>query len=126
MPRRNRTGSTLATSAPSTPTVPDDGSAIRLIIRMDVVLPQPDGPTNTVSVPGGTSRFSRATATVPSSYTLWTSWKTITDQLPIGWSKLLSSSHFRAAWSGSTPSLPATDALRWVISALVSLADTAS
>ena len=29
------------------------GSIIRLIIRIDVVLPQPDGPTNTVSVPCG-------------------------------------------------------------------------
>ena len=38
--------------------VPDVGSIIRLIIRIDVVLPQPDGPTKTVSVPAGTSRFS--------------------------------------------------------------------
>src|SRR3984885_11446271 len=77
MPRRSRTGSTPAMSAPSTTTVPDVGSAIRLIIRIDVVLPHPDGPTKTVSVPWGTSRFSRSMATVPSAYTLWTSWKLI-------------------------------------------------
>ncbi len=67
MPSRSRTGSTPATSAPSTMTVPDVGSTIRLIIRIDVVLPQPDGPTKTVSVPSGTSRFRLSTATVPSA-----------------------------------------------------------
>ena len=50
------TGSTLVTSLPSTVSVPDVGSIIRLIIRIEVVLPQPDGPTNTVSVPSGTSQ----------------------------------------------------------------------
>ena len=48
MPRRSLTGSTLVTSSPLTVSVPDVGSIIRLIIRIDVVLPQPDGPTNTV------------------------------------------------------------------------------
>ena len=32
---------------------PEVGSIIRLIIRSDVVLPQPDGPTNTVIWPDG-------------------------------------------------------------------------
>ena len=47
--------------------VPDVGSTIRLIIRIDVVLPQPEGPTKTVNVPSGTSRFRLSTATVPSA-----------------------------------------------------------
>ena len=63
MPRRSRTGSTVATLAPSTVKVPDVGSIIRLIIRMEVVLPQPDGPTNTDSVPSAISRLSSSTAT---------------------------------------------------------------
>src|SRR5882757_3723148 len=77
MPRRNLTGSTLVTSLPSTVSVPDVGSIIRLIIRIDVVLPQPDGPTNTARVPSGTSRLSSSTATVPSGYFLVTPSKEI-------------------------------------------------
>src|SRR3954454_17640055 len=68
MLRRSLTGSTLVTSSPFTVSVPDVGSIIRLIIRIDVVLPQPDGPTNTVSVPSGTSSVRSSTATVPSGY----------------------------------------------------------
>src|SRR5690349_19582627 len=68
MPSRNLTGSTLVTSLPSTVSVPEVGSIIRLIIRIEVVLPQPDGPTNTVSVPSGTSSVRLSTATVPSGY----------------------------------------------------------
>jgi hypothetical protein len=67
MPRRSRTGLTPETSAPLTMTVPDVGSTIRLIIRIDVVLPQPEGPTKTVSVPLGTSSVKLSTATVPSA-----------------------------------------------------------
>src|SRR3954467_11197711 len=66
MPSRSWTGSTLVTSLPSTVSVPEVGSIIRLIIRIDVVLPQPDGPTNTVSVPSGPSSVRSSTATVPS------------------------------------------------------------
>ena len=66
MPSRSLTGLTVETSRPSTVRVPDVGSIIRLIIRIEVVLPQPDGPTNTVSVPVGTSRVRLSTATVPS------------------------------------------------------------
>ena len=42
----------LAVSVSSSQIVPDVGSIIRLIIRSDVVLPQPDGPTSTVILPG--------------------------------------------------------------------------
>src|SRR5215469_8152447 len=72
MPRRSLTASTLVTSLPSTVSVPEVGSIIRLIIRIDVVLPQPEGPTNTVSVPSGTSSVRSSTATVPSGYFLVT------------------------------------------------------
>src|SRR5215204_4513185 len=72
MPSRNLTGSTLVTSSPLTVNVPEVGSIIRLIIRIEVVLPQPDGPTNAASVPSGTSRVRSSTATVPSGYTLRT------------------------------------------------------
>src|SRR5215218_3339373 len=72
MPSRSWTGSTLVTSLPSTVSVPEVGSIIRLIIRIEVVLPQPDGPTKTVSVPSGTSSVRLSTATVPSGYFLVT------------------------------------------------------
>src|SRR5271166_727553 len=52
--------------------VPVVGSTIRLIIRNAVVLPQPEGPTKTVSTPSGTSRFSWSTAVVSSANTLLT------------------------------------------------------
>src|SRR5258707_8962913 len=77
MPSRNFTGSTLVTSLPSTVSVPDVGSIIRLIIRIEVVLPQPDGPTKTVSVPSGISSVRSSTATVPSGYFLVTFSKVI-------------------------------------------------
>src|SRR6186997_213819 len=77
MPSRSLTGSTLVTSSPLTVSVPDVGSIIRLIIRIDVVLPQPDGPTNTARVPSGTSSVRSSTATVPSGYFLVTFSKVI-------------------------------------------------
>src|SRR5437879_8723005 len=40
-------------SRPSMVIAPDVGSMSRLIIRMVVVLPQPDGPTNTTISPAG-------------------------------------------------------------------------
>ena len=43
------------TSLPSTTMLPEDGSINRLIIRMVVVLPHPDGPTNTTVSPRATS-----------------------------------------------------------------------
>src|SRR3954447_22020868 len=78
MPSRSFTGSTPATSLPSTVSTPDVGSIIRLIIRIEVVLPQPEGPTNTASVPSGTSSVRSSTATVPSGYLLVTPSKLIT------------------------------------------------
>src|SRR3954453_18843578 len=57
-------------SSPSMVIVPDDGSTRRLIIRMVVVLPQPDGPTRTAISPSPTSSESSCTATVPSGYCL--------------------------------------------------------
>ncbi|GAA2675043.1 hypothetical protein GCM10010095_26350 [Streptomyces anthocyanicus] len=48
------------------------GSTILLIIRRVVVLPQPEGPTNTVIARSGISSDSRSTATVPSGYRLVT------------------------------------------------------
>ncbi len=77
MPRRSLTGSTLVTSSPLTVSVPEVGSIIRLIIRIEVVLPQPDGPTNAASVPSGTSSVRSSTATVPSGYFLVTLVKVI-------------------------------------------------
>jgi hypothetical protein len=46
--------------------VPDVGSISRLIIRIDVVFPQPDGPTSVVILPFGAVIVSLSTATVPS------------------------------------------------------------
>ena len=53
-------------SLPSISTAPPVGSIIRLIIRSEVVLPQPDGPTNTVILPVGISIVRSSTAGVPS------------------------------------------------------------
>src|SRR6478735_4457803 len=51
---------------------PPVGSIIRLILRREVVLPHPDGPTSTVILPVGAVRLSASTATVPSGYCLVT------------------------------------------------------
>ena len=53
MPRRSSCGRQAAVSLSSSQMRPEVGSIIRLIIRSDVVLPQPDGPTNTVIWPDG-------------------------------------------------------------------------
>ena len=57
-------------STPSSSIVPDVGSIRRLIIRIDVVLPQPDGPTSVVIFPAGAVIVRLSTATVPSGYRL--------------------------------------------------------
>src|SRR3954470_19296886 len=72
MPRRRSAASTDMMSLPSTEITPSLGSIIRLIIRRDVVLPQPDGPTKTVILPASTLRSSESTATVPSGKRLVT------------------------------------------------------
>ena len=66
MPRRSSDSFIRPVSLPSSVIVPEVGRIIRLIIRRDVVLPQPDGPTSTVILPLGASRLRWSTATVPS------------------------------------------------------------
>lgn len=66
MPRRTRCAGRCNTSTPSIRTRPLVGSSIRLIIRSVVVLPLPDDPTSTVTVPDGISNESESTATLPS------------------------------------------------------------
>src|SRR4051794_38717822 len=53
MRRRRWTSLSLVTSSPPISMVPEVGSIIRLIIRIVVVLPHPDGPTNTTISPAG-------------------------------------------------------------------------
>src|SRR3569833_1170854 len=85
MPRRRSEGFFLRMSSPSMLIVPEVGSIIRLIIRSEVVLPQPDGPTKTVICPDGISRVRSSTATVPSGYRLVTPSNLIkSDSLPRG------------------------------------------
>ncbi len=57
--------------------VPDVGSTIRLIIRSDVVLPQPDGPTKTVMAPLSMDMVRSSTAAAPPWYCLVTLWNSI-------------------------------------------------
>ena len=64
---------------PVTRRSPEVGSIIRLIMRSDVVLPHPEGPTSTVMRPDGAVSDSPSTAVVPSGYTLRTSVKVIMD-----------------------------------------------
>ena len=73
----------LRVSVPSIRTAPWVGSIIRLIIRSEVVFPQPEGPTNTVIWPVGISIVRSSTACVPSGYTFDTDWKLIT-AVPLG------------------------------------------
>ena len=72
MPRRRSDAEKPAVSRSSSQIVPDDGWIIRLIIRSEVVLPQPEGPTKTVIFPEAASRLRSSTATVPSGYRLVT------------------------------------------------------
>lgn len=51
MRRRRRAGSIPAVDSPSSEIVPDVGSISLLIMRSEVVLPQPEGPTNAVIFP---------------------------------------------------------------------------
>lgn len=53
MVRRSSFGSMDSASLPPIVIRPDVGSMRRLIIRIVVVLPQPDGPTNTTTSPAG-------------------------------------------------------------------------
>lgn len=56
----------------------------RLIIRIDVVFPQPEGPTSVVIFPLGAVSVSPSTATVPSGYTLETVSNVIMTVLLVG------------------------------------------
>ena len=60
MPRRSFTGSIFEMSCPSISTVPEVGSTIRLIMRIRVVLPEPDDPTSTVICRAGMTRLKSA------------------------------------------------------------------
>ena len=62
MLRRRVSASRVRLSSPSIVIVPEVGSMRRLIIRIVVVLPQPDGPTNTVVRPAGSSSETWSTA----------------------------------------------------------------
>ncbi len=72
MPRRSVAASTSAVFWSSSQIVPEVGSIMRLIMRKEVVLPQPDGPTSTVICPEGATRLRPFTAMVPSPYRLTT------------------------------------------------------
>ena len=91
IPRRSFGASMLRVSTPSISTVPDVGSIIRLIIRSEVVLPQPDGPTNTVIFPVGISMVRSSTAAVR-----WSPSPKIFDTL----SKLITVVSLRAGYFG--------------------------
>ena len=62
MPRRSSSASMCSASRPPMVIFPDVGSTIRLIIRMVVVFPQPDGPTNTTILPAGMTMLNSSTA----------------------------------------------------------------
>ena len=59
-------GGTSLMTWPSIITCPEVIDSRPAIIRNAVVLPQPDGPTNTTNSPAATSRFRSLTACVPS------------------------------------------------------------
>ena len=85
MLRRSTCNGWRAMSTPSMRNVPDVGSSMRLIIRSVVVLPQPDDPTNTLTVPDGISSVSASTATLPSGKRLVTCSNSITWNTLGGW-----------------------------------------
>ncbi|BAS16972.1 hypothetical protein AHiyo8_52750 [Arthrobacter sp. Hiyo8] len=65
MERRNWAAGSFETSLPATVMVPEVGSTMRLIIRRDVVFPQPEGPTNTVMAPLSMDMLNPSTAGCP-------------------------------------------------------------
>src|SRR4051812_45071132 len=82
MPRRSSAAEKLPVSLSSSQMRPEVGSIILLIIRSDVVLPHPEGPTKTVIWPVGATTSSSSTATVPSGYFFETASNRITWLLP--------------------------------------------
>src|SRR6478609_4674258 len=77
MERRSCAAGSVVTSRPSTVMVPDVGSTIRLIIRREVVLPQPEGPTKTVMAPLSMDMLRSSTAAWPPWYVFVTLWNSI-------------------------------------------------
>ncbi len=77
MDRRSFAAGTAVTSWPSTVMVPEVGSTMRLIIRSEVVLPQPEGPTKTVMAPLSMDMVRSSTAGWPPWYCLVTFWNSI-------------------------------------------------
>src|ERR1019366_8020406 len=77
MPRRRTGGLDSWMSWPSSRMRPLVGSIILLIMRSEVVLPHPLGPTRTIVRPAGTSRLRLSTATVPPGYRFVTPSKVI-------------------------------------------------
>src|SRR5689334_13746492 len=65
-------GATSLTTRSPIRTSPEVTCSRPATIRSEVVLPQPEGPTNTISEPSSTFRFRSETARVPSSNTLLT------------------------------------------------------
>ena len=65
MPRRSATGSSARTSTPSMNTAPPVGSINRLIVRSSVLLPEPDGPSNTANSPPAIVESTSRTAAGP-------------------------------------------------------------
>jgi hypothetical protein len=74
---RRATLSRVWVSTPSSVMLPEVGSISRLIMRIEVVFPQPEGPTSVVILPFGAVMVSLSTETVPSGYTLETLSKVI-------------------------------------------------
>src|SRR3712207_6245836 len=93
MDRRSSEAGTEVTSLPPTVMVPEVGSTMRLIIRSEVVLPQPDGPTNTVIEPFAMDRERLSTAGCPPWYCLVTLWNSI-----IAWSMVRT---YLFCWTGT-------------------------
>src|SRR5215472_9000677 len=75
---RSRGVSSLTTRSPTTIRPPVACSS-PAIMRSTVVLPHPDGPTRTISLPSGMTRLMSFTATVPSGKVFATSSSTICD-----------------------------------------------
>src|SRR4029453_16013454 len=77
MERRSCAAGTVETSWPATVMVPELGSTMRLIMRREVVLPHPEGPTRTVMAPLSMDMVRLSTAGWPPLYRLVTLWNSI-------------------------------------------------
>src|SRR6187431_81110 len=98
-------GGTLLTTRSPMRRTPSEISSSPAIIRSDVVLPQPDGPTRTMNSPSWISRFRSLTATT-SPYFFQT-WSNVTVamrasllKLPTMTSRTLASADREVRWTG--------------------------